>query len=230
MFEDRTDDRWKKQISTEEELANGAKDLINLDEEADQGADKHIMDQEEGPSESSSDTARVDEPTTAQSTEDEIKSEDKVKTFAEAVKAGQPTEPAEQAAPTQPQSTLPEPTSSEPRVSPYSGLSTPEKRLSFPRMTSSQSNASNLSDLASGSTSPIGESTPEDSKSDKRRKRLSSIKGFVRRISDQGITRSPSLGRKGKNPMGDLDEASAMAGASEEGKDKDKRKRLMKGK
>ncbi|WVR03950.1 hypothetical protein IAU60_000949 [Kwoniella sp. DSM 27419] len=35
--------------------------------------------------------------------------------------------------------------------------------------------------------------TPSDKdKGDKRRKRLSSIKGFVRRISDQGLTRSPS--------------------------------------
>ncbi|WWC87743.1 uncharacterized protein L201_002635 [Kwoniella dendrophila CBS 6074] len=53
----------------------------------------------------------------------------------------------------------------------------------------------------SGSSSPTKYSetsqTPSsknEDKSDKRRKRLSSIKGFVRRISDQGLTRSPSTG------------------------------------
>lgn len=101
---------------------------------------------------------------------------------------------------------------------------TPEKRISFPpmpRMSTSNSAASGLSDQASMTSSPSGTPTgtdgsPEDTKGDKRRKRLSSIKGFVRRISDQGITRSPSYSGK-KSPMGELDLASALAGGSASG-------------
>lgn len=126
--------------------------------------------------------------------------------------------------------TVPEPTSSlnegkstaapaQPPT-PQQETTTPDKRISFPpmlRMSTSTSIASQLSEHASTSSSPGGtpgaEGSPEDSKGDKRRKRLSSIKGFVRRISDQGITRSPSYSGKAKSPMGELDQASAMAGA-----------------
>ncbi|WWD16670.1 hypothetical protein CI109_101100 [Kwoniella shandongensis] len=66
------------------------------------------------------------------------------------------------------------------------------------RMSTSGSIASALSEQGQGQSSPArstgsGDSAPSDAKGDKRRKRLSSIKGFVRRISDQGgLTRSPS--------------------------------------
>lgn len=85
---------------------------------------------------------------------------------------------------------------------------------SMPRVITSQSTQSNLSELDSGaSTSDIAELAPTDGKDkSKARKRLSSIRGLVRRISDQGASRSqggrPSSG--GKSPMGELDEATAM--------------------
>ena len=126
-----------------------------------------------------------------------------------------------QATPHTARSSIPFPSSSSQRPvswAPESDRSTPEKRLSFPRMTSSQSHASDISDLESGSTTPSRSSRADDGDEkmgDKARKRLNSIKGFVRRISDQGLSRSPSMGGKGaKSPMGELDEAQAMAGAS----------------
>ena len=120
---------------------------------------------------------------------------------------------------------VPFPSSSQPRPvswAPGSNTTTPEKRLSFPRMTSSQSHASGISDLGSGSTTPSRSNSrselPEGEETkmgDKARKRLNSIKGFVRRISDQGLSRSPSLGGKGaKSPMGEMDEATAMLGGA----------------
>lgn len=105
-----------------------------------------------------------------------------------------------------------------------SGTATPEKRISFPpmpRMSTSQSVQSNLSEAASGTSSPgrttsgadLPDTSPEDAKSDKRRKRLSSIKGFVRRISDQGLARSPSLGAsRVKSPMSEVEDPTSLAG------------------
>jgi len=120
---------------------------------------------------------------------------------------------------------LPSPSSSQQRPvswAPSSDRTTPDKRLSFPRMTSSQSHASGISDVGSGSTTPSRSNSrselpegEENKMGDKARKRLNSIKGFVRRLSDQGLSRSPSLGGKGaKSPMGEMDEGTAMAGAS----------------
>ena len=93
----------------------------------------------------------------------------------------------------------------------------------FPQMTrmnTSHSTHSNLSDADSGaSTSDVAEPAPAEGKDkEKRRTRLSSIKGFVRRISDQRSTRSPGrVGRTvsdGKSPVGEMDEATAMLSAS----------------
>jgi hypothetical protein len=90
-------------------------------------------------------------------------------------------------------------------------------------MSTSQSVQSNLSEAASGTSSPSRphsgadwpDVSPDDTKGDKRRKRLSSIKGFVRRISDQGIARSPSLGGgagRVKSPMTEVDDPTSLAG------------------
>ena len=65
-------------------------------------------------------------------------------------------------------------------------------RLSFPPMPRTSSHHSGLSNTSEhdGPSTP-GSITEEGG--DKRRKRLSSLKGFVRRISDQGVTRSNSF-------------------------------------
>lgn len=71
---------------------------------------------------------------------------------------------------------------------------------SFPRLASSASQRSNLSDSPSvdgGDNSGASTPTGKNGKEGKARKRLSSIKGFVRRISDQGVqglSRSNSMG------------------------------------
>lgn len=101
----------------------------------------------------------------------------------------------------------------------------------MPRMSTSASQQSNLS----GSSAPEVSSPPaDDTKGDKRRKRLSSIKGFVRRISDQGgMTRSNSYGKSGtgtKSPMGELSEAAAMGsgpGPATPPTDADKKKKRL---
>ena len=102
----------------------------------------------------------------------------------------------------------------------------------MPRMNTSQSTRSNLSELDSGgSTSDLPDLTPtEDKNKDKRRKRLSSIKGFVRRMSDQGASRSPAVGKpgsSGKSPMGEVDEATAMIGAASDKSDDRKMKKKL---
>jgi hypothetical protein len=105
----------------------------------------------------------------------------------------------------------------------------------MPRMSTSTSTHSNLSEIDQP-TSPSG-STPDllsdagGTPGDKRRKRLSSIKGFVRRISDQGVGRSKSGSGSGsgpKSPMAEVDEVTAMlVNASEqEGKGDKVKKRL----
>ena len=107
------------------------------------------------------------------------------------------------------------------------------------RIASSASQKSGLSDKSTGAAGD-GSGQPETpadkskDKDEKRRKRLSSIKGFVRRISDQGVlTRSNSMGKTGsggKSPMGELDEASAMgsdSGAATPPAEADKKKKRM---
>jgi ATP-binding cassette subfamily B (MDR/TAP) protein 6 len=78
-------------------------------------------------------------------------------------------------------------------ASPHSGRSTPTRSPSHP----------NLSESVSNSSTGPGQSTPEE-KGGKTRKRLSSIKGFVRRISDQGsgLVRSNSTGKSGSRSGG----------------------------
>lgn len=114
---------------------------------------------------------------------------------------------------------------------------------SMQRMSTSQSQQSDLSGLESSPSAsdlqeqPSVAASSDDAKKDKRRKRLSSIKGFVRRISDQGVTKSPSVKGGAKSPMGELDEATALLskgvsgpeGQGEEGKKK-KRLSLQRGK
>lgn len=86
---------------------------------------------------------------------------------------------------------------------------------------------SDLLDGENGIANASGNSqgaTPDDKK-DKRRKRLSSLKGFVRRISDQGgLSRSQSMGgRSGsKNGLASPD----LEAASGENEDDKKKKRL----
>ncbi|WWC60172.1 uncharacterized protein I303_102737 [Kwoniella dejecticola CBS 10117] len=89
---------------------------------------------------------------------------------------------------------------------PSSSTSKPANTKRWSTMSASPSVASALSSQGDGSTPPLGSSpskseTPsgdkDKDKGDKRRKRLSSIKGFVRRFSDQnGLTRSNSSGLK----------------------------------
>jgi hypothetical protein len=137
--------------------------------------------------------------------------------------ASDPTPAQVDASPQTNRASVPFPSTSQPRPvswAPGSNITTPEKRRSFPRMTSSQSQASGISELGSDSTTPSRSNSRSDQPEgeetkmgDKARKRLSSIKGFVRRISDQGLSRSPSLGARGaKSPMGEMDETTAMLG------------------
>ncbi|WWC68760.1 uncharacterized protein I206_102694 [Kwoniella pini CBS 10737] len=82
-----------------------------------------------------------------------------------------------------------------------SSASKPVNTKRWSTMSASPSVASALSSQGEGSiptgSSPSKSETPSADKGDKRRKRLSSIKGFVRRISDQGgLTRSNSSGLK----------------------------------
>lgn len=118
----------------------------------------------------------------------------------------------------------------------------------MPRMTSSTSQRSDLSTHAvtggPQTESPSASSTdlPEAAKEDKRRKRLSSLKGFVRRISDQGVSRSNSLKglsqTSGTSKGGEeADEATALigknisAGSTPQGEEKRKKRlSLVRGK
>ncbi|OCF58072.1 hypothetical protein L486_04101 [Kwoniella mangroviensis CBS 10435] len=80
---------------------------------------------------------------------------------------------------------------------PSSASGKPANTKRWSTMSASPSIASALSSTGGGEGAPTGSSpsksdTSGGDKSDKRRKRLSSIKGFVRRISDQGLTRSSS--------------------------------------
>ena len=112
----------------------------------------------------------------------------------------------------------------------------------FPQITrveTSHSIHSTLSENDSGaSTSDVTELAPVEGKDkEKRRTRLSSLKGFVRRISDHQSTRSPGGVNKavpsGKSPMGEMDEATAMlsanvsASGSPNGEVGDKRKKRL---
>jgi len=105
----------------------------------------------------------------------------------------------------------------------------------MPRMNTSVSTHSNLSELDSGAASDTPEpASTEEKNKDKRRKRLSSIKGFVRRISDQGVSRGPALrpGSSGKGSMEEVDETAAMSpnangSATPSGEDKGKMKKRL---
>ena len=119
--------------------------------------------------------------------------------------------------PTPPMSPTPQPgpsepvPASEPGQLPFPRKSSDARAVAFPTSTSpgvmpipprlphSTSQMSGMSAASSGGDAETG--TPEGKdkdKADKRRKRLSSIKGFVRRISDQGgVKRSHSFGGKG---------------------------------
>jgi hypothetical protein len=96
-------------------------------------------------------------------------------------------------------------TSTEPAIATPSNQKAAVPFPSMPRRKTSQSTQSNLSELGSGaSTDDVTELTPSDGKDkDKRRKRLSSIKGLVRRISERP-------GSSGKSPIRELDETTAM--------------------
>ena len=104
----------------------------------------------------------------------------------------------------------------------------------MPRMNTSQSAQSELSELdAADSTSDLPDVPSAEGKDkETRRNRLSSLKGFVRRISDQGVTRSPSTNRpgsSGKSPMAEVDEATALLSsqtATPSGEGEKKKKRL----
>lgn len=93
-------------------------------------------------------------------------------------------------------------------ASPQSGSSTPSRSPSHQNLSESISNSS------TGHGTPSG---PED-KGGKTRKRLSSLKGFVRRISDQGsgLVRSNSTGRPGSR-SGGLASPEAGTGAGSPG-------------
>lgn len=81
-----------------------------------------------------------------------------------------------------------------------SGASTPSRSTSYPNLAQSTSNSSQ----GHGTPQSQGQVTPNDTKGGKTRKRLNSIKGFVRRISDQGggLVRSNSTGRPGSRNGG----------------------------
>ncbi|GFZ42756.1 Heavy metal tolerance protein [Saitozyma sp. JCM 24511] len=69
----------------------------------------------------------------------------------------------------------------------------PSSRPGLPTSTSQRS------DLSLPDSESAEGAADKDGKDVKRRKRLSSIKGFVRRISDQGVTRSGSINRPGSS-------------------------------
>jgi len=104
---------------------------------------------------------------------------------------------------------------------------------SAPRMSMSNSQRSDISsvsasDLPEGSKGTQG--ADAEDKKDKRRTRLGSIKGFVRRISDQSaLSRSNSFGKPGsaKSPMNEVDEASAMIQSAVGGGADDKKKKRL---
>lgn len=106
----------------------------------------------------------------------------------------------------------------------------------MPRMNTSASQRSDLSAQVSDNnvgetSSPSGSNNPSTTdlpdlskeKEDKRRKRLSSLKGFVRRISDQGVSRSNSLknlsGSPRHTPTDEVDEATALIAKNTTGAD-----------
>ena len=70
-------------------------------------------------------------------------------------------------------------------------------------------------------------------KGEGKRNRLSSIKGFVRRISDQGVNKSSGVSRSvsggSKNAMGEVEEEVAAEGDAKEGKDKRRKRLSMRG-
>lgn len=119
--------------------------------------------------------------------------------YADAVKMSPTTEevaaPVTPAAPTSalvPEQLVQTPSSQTAETIPTPSRPPSTSRLSFPPMPRTSSHHSGLSNTSEhdGPSTP-GSITEEGG--DKRRKRLSSLKGFVRRISDQGVTRSNSF-------------------------------------
>ncbi|WVW80002.1 hypothetical protein I302_101975 [Kwoniella bestiolae CBS 10118] len=123
-----------------------------------------------------------------------------------------------------------------------SSASKPVNTKRWSTMSASPSIASALSSTggAEGSSPSKSETSQTPSgdkdKGDKRRKRLSSIKGFVRRISDQGLTRSPSglrspasedLPTISGNNENEADERTPLVGGLGEGEGTQQRERKV---
>lgn len=106
-------------------------------------------------------------------------------------------------------------------TSPHSGSSTPSRSPSHPNLSESISNSSQ-----GHNGTPTGEE-----KGGKTRKRLSSLKGFVRRISDQGtgLVRSNSTGRPGSRSGGLASPDTGAASPGEDGGSAKKRMSLSRG-
>lgn len=149
-------------------------------------------------------------------------------TYADPVKHSEPDEaqspatvtPAPASAPLAQEERTPAAESTEARPSPIrtpSGKAVPFPPL--PRMSSSISQRSGLSNASGGENgAPSTPGSNEPELGDKRRKRLSSLKGFVRRISDQGVTRSNSFKNfmSGDSPRASpapLDETTPLVGS-----------------
>ena len=222
-------DRWKKQIFTEAEMVAQAQgktpeeaDLIQLEEDIkrDVGHDENdgMLAVQESKATQSPTT-----PAASPNVSPAIPQKATVPTPASNGK-GKESPPSNSPAPSQSQGT-------------------PDKRA-FPNMSTPQSVTHESDDVESGASTPVSGSAsaadlsmtnpgPEEVKGDKRRKRLSSLKRFVRRISDQGVSRNPSIGKGSttKSPMGELDEEAAMgASTGGGGVGGEKRKVSIKGK
>ena len=115
----------------------------------------------------------------------------------------------------------------------------PQRRVSLPPvsepMSRSESTASRDSAplLSRQSTGPLSDDKAQNRKTgepEAKRKRLSSLKGFVRRISDQGVSRSTSArsvsGSSKGGAMGEVDEEVAAGAPKEETKENRKKQRL----
>lgn len=117
---------------------------------------------------------------------------------------------------------LPSSTSQRSVQSSPSGASTPSRSTSYPNLAQSTSNSTQGHGHGPGTPQSQGQVTPNDQKGGKARKRLNSIKGFVRRISDQGggLVRSNSTGRPGSRSGG---LASPEVNAGDDGNNQKKR-------
>ena len=152
-------------------------------------------------------------------------------TYADAVKEADPDDSHQtgptstDSAPAEVQPTVPAPPSDPTRLSGETSRPSLEARqTSFPPL--SQTTAETSSTQSQESSQKTGTSDEPKTGEPEKRKRLSSIKGFVRRISDQGVKRAPSLRNGGnKSPMNELDEEAAMGGNAADDNDDKKKKR-----